>query len=79
MVSELARDAWTKFDAGKKLLLVFVSLSQTYTYLGRENLNEENASIRLAHRQVRRVYSWLMTDVEGPRHLRVVPTTGGWE
>ena len=52
VVSELSRDAWAKFDAGKKLLLVFVSLSQTYAYLGRENLNEENASIRLAHRQV---------------------------
>lgn len=46
------------------LFVLFFNL----TYLGRGNLNFENASIRSTFRQIGGVLSWLLIDVGGPTY-----------
>lgn len=59
--------------------LVFcVNLTQTLSYLGKEDLNWENDSIRLACRQACGVFSWLMIGVEALSSLLEVPILERW-
>lgn len=55
-----------------------VNLTQTSSYLGKEDLNWENDSIRLAYRQACGVFSWLMVGVEALSSLLEVPILERW-
>lgn len=57
---------------------VFVILTQTWTYLRRENYNWETVLIRLASRQACGAFSWLMVNVARSGSSWAVPPWGGW-
>lgn len=55
-----------------------VNLTQTYTYMGRGNLNKENASTRLARGQVCGALHWWIINLRRLRHLGMGPSLGRW-
>ena len=71
------KDAFS-YHASQLCWPVFCQLDISWSHLGRQNLNWENASIRLACRQVWRAFSWLKIDVGEPSPLWVVKPLSKW-
>lgn len=76
----LPRTIQSSFRGSERWCAFFFFLSswQKLQSLGRGNLNQENASTRLAHRQVYRTFYRLMIDMRGLSSLWAVPLLCRW-
>lgn len=78
VVSVWALGAELGFWHSHAMLVVFSILTQMNSYLGRENFNWKDTSIRMACKQVCGMLSWLMIYVTESCSLQAVPPKNGW-